>query len=139
MESKSEWNRAYIGKRSEIIGMLKGQPKKVLDVGCATGANGAAIKELCSSEVIGLEYNESMAKQAATIYDDVKLINLNSELPSKVLGDITDFDAIICGDILEHLVDPWSTLLDLKKMINPNGYIISSIPNLNHYSVIFNL
>ncbi len=39
------------------------------------------------------------------------------------------FDVIICADVLEHLVNPWGTVMRLKRLIRPGGYIIASIPN----------
>lgn len=46
------------------------------------------------------------------------------------------FDVIICGDVLEHLVDPYTTLENLKKYLKPNGVIIASIPNIREWKTM---
>jgi 2-polyprenyl-3-methyl-5-hydroxy-6-metoxy-1,4-benzoquinol methylase len=41
------------------------------------------------------------------------------------------FDAIIAGDIIEHLRDPRGFLLTCHKMLRPDGKIIITTPNRN--------
>ncbi|CCO22581.1 methyltransferase domain-containing protein [Maridesulfovibrio hydrothermalis] len=45
------------------------------------------------------------------------------------------FDAVIMGDILEHLLDPKQTLIDLSPFLKDNGVFIASIPNITHVGV----
>ena len=49
------------------------------------------------------------------------------------------FDTIIFADILEHLIDPWSTLKSATGYLANDGYIIVSIPNVRFIGTIFNL
>ena len=46
------------------------------------------------------------------------------------------FDAIVCGDILEHLNEPLLLLRRARAWLRPNGRLIASIPNVRHHSVI---
>jgi 2-polyprenyl-3-methyl-5-hydroxy-6-metoxy-1,4-benzoquinol methylase len=46
------------------------------------------------------------------------------------------FDVIICGDVLEHLVDPWATLAKLNKWMKSGGLLITSIPNIRELSAL---
>jgi SAM-dependent methyltransferase len=46
------------------------------------------------------------------------------------------FDAIVCGDILEHLRDPGSLLRRAATWLRPDGCIVASIPNVRHHSVV---
>ncbi len=54
--------------------------------------------------------------------------NLNRELP-EVDGP---FDAIVYGDVLEHLVDPLSVLVELNRELAEDGFVIISVPNIAH-------
>ena len=46
------------------------------------------------------------------------------------------FDYILCGDVLEHLRDPWAQLNKLVKLLKPGGgKVIVSLPNIRCYSV----
>src|SRR5262249_20610039 len=49
------------------------------------------------------------------------------------------FDCIILGDVLEHMVDPWMTLRRIATLVSNSGTVIASIPNVQHWRVIFDL
>lgn len=49
------------------------------------------------------------------------------------------FDYILLGDYLEYCSNPWGLLRNLKKHLKPHGYIIATIRNFIHYSVIRDL
>jgi hypothetical protein len=46
------------------------------------------------------------------------------------------FDAVVIADVLEHLYDPWSTLLQARSLLNEEGSLIVSLPNSSHAGVI---
>jgi O-antigen biosynthesis protein len=46
------------------------------------------------------------------------------------------FDAIVCGDILEHLRDPDQLLRQARTWLTPDGALVASIPNVRHHSVV---
>lgn len=46
------------------------------------------------------------------------------------------FDIILCGDVLEHLIDPWSVIDKLKYFLSEEGVIIASIPNIREWTTI---
>jgi len=49
------------------------------------------------------------------------------------------YDYIIFADVLEHLYDPWTILLEVKYHLKDDGYILMSIPNIGHNAVIIDL
>lgn len=46
------------------------------------------------------------------------------------------FDAILCADVLEHLVDPWRTVARLAGLLRPGGVFLSSIPNARNHRML---
>ncbi|MDC0948916.1 methyltransferase domain-containing protein, partial [Gammaproteobacteria bacterium] len=55
-------------------------------------------------------------------------------------GTVTEkYEKIIFADILEHLVDPWTTLRSATDHLSKHGCIITSIPNIRHYSTLIDL
>lgn len=46
------------------------------------------------------------------------------------------YDCIICGDVLEHLVDPWAIVQKIQKWIIPGGTLIVSIPNFREIGTL---
>ncbi|QNL21856.1 class I SAM-dependent methyltransferase [Hyphobacterium sp. CCMP332] len=44
------------------------------------------------------------------------------------------FDCIICADVLEHLVDPWTAMQKIERWLKPDGLFLLSIPNIREIS-----
>jgi 2-polyprenyl-3-methyl-5-hydroxy-6-metoxy-1,4-benzoquinol methylase len=107
----------------------------VLDVGCAEGNLGAAIRNM-GPNVYGIELFPGAAKEA------------EKKLNHVLCGDIETvdlpyahnyFDHITFGDVLEHLHDPWAVLRKVKPYLKSDGSIIACIPNVGHISIIHGL
>ena len=100
---------------------------RVLDVGCATGYLARELKKK-NCEVVGIEVNRDMADIAAQYCDEVIVANVENieELPFPPRS----FDVIMFSDILEHLIRPDLVLINLKRYLRSDGFIIASIPNI---------
>jgi len=59
----------------------------------------------------------------------------SSEWPS-LLGSDQKFDVVVAADVLEHLYDPWNTLRRMAPLINPDGYLVISLPHVGHAAVM---
>ena len=46
------------------------------------------------------------------------------------------FDAVLCADVLEHLVDPWRVVARLAHTLRPGGILLSSIPNVRNHRAL---
>ncbi len=122
--------------------LLKCIPEKskigrVLDVGCGDGSTASYIKQKFNAkEVIGIEKNSSLKNIAEQHLDRFIIGDIGAiDLPFEQ----NYFDLIILADILEHLYDPWNVLKKLYPFLKENGTILSSIPNVQHWSILFNL
>jgi len=134
----NNFNPAYIDARDDILKYIPNRVVKVLDVGCSIGILGKRIKERYAAEVTGIELNEEMARAAEKNLDriiigDIEKLRLDNYFSSE------NFDCIILADILEHLKDPWSVLNRLSSLLSEKGLLISSIPNVRHYTTILQL
>lgn len=109
---------------------------KVLDVGCACGDLGVFLKDKLGCEVHGLDYNASSIEIAKKLgaYVGLRHVDLNSFSPNDFPCQGA-FDAIVICDVLEHLLDPLSSLLKLKSFLKEDGRLLLSIPNVAHASV----
>ena len=128
----------YEWSRPELRALVPGRAKLVLDVGCGRGALGAALKiERPELRVHGIEYVPEVAAIAAERLDDVIAADLDAleTLPAHW----QPFDAVICGDVLEHLRDPARVLTILRDGLASDGVLIASIPNIKHWSVLYPL
>lgn len=120
--------------RDDLISMIreaKEKPINVLEIGCGTGATLLQIKkQFPNAKVFGLELQEEAAEYGARLLP----ITCGNVEDRKLDFKEEYFDYILLGDVLEHLVNPEETLLYLKKFLKREGYIVTSIPNLQHYS-----
>jgi len=87
--------------------------------------------------VHGLEYVPDAAAVAAERLDDVFVADL--DVLEAVPAHWEQFDAIVCGDVLEHLRDPARVLRVLHGTLAPGGVIVASIPNIKHWTVLYPL
>jgi SAM-dependent methyltransferase len=139
MENKpfSQKDAAYYNfYKARIAAVISEGPHRVLDVGCAAGRLGQKLREQNKvAELIGVEVFEAPAAEAAGCYDRVYVDDIETlELPYEEY-----FDYVICGDILEHLHDPWTTLEKLHRLLKPGGVIIASIPNIRYWRILRDL
>jgi 2-polyprenyl-3-methyl-5-hydroxy-6-metoxy-1,4-benzoquinol methylase len=104
---------------------------RVLEVGCATGTLGEV---LCHRglHVTGVEPMAEPAKLAAQRLTEVFTGTVESFFDAHPEAH---FDAIIFGDVLEHLPQPECLLLRAVQHLSPGGCVVASVPNATHASV----
>lgn len=127
----------YSQARREIIPFLPAGTcgLRVLDVGCGAGATGALVKQkVPGAHVTGVELFPAAAEKARGHIDEVHLANLD-EVSSLPFAE-RSFDLILCLDVLEHLVDPWTWLQRLRGLLKEDGTILVSVPNTRHLKVL---
>jgi methionine biosynthesis protein MetW len=107
---------------------------RTLDVGCAGGYLAVVLRERGGS-VLGLEADPVAADAARR--RGVEVVEGSAEDPAAraELRSRGPFDALVCGDVLEHLVDPWTALRELAALLRPGGTAAISLPNAAHWTV----
>lgn len=123
--------------RKDIEPLLPRRAGRVLEVGCGGGATLAWLKASGRAGwVVGIELFADAAAVARTRLDELHEGDVDQHI-DRLAPD--SFDLILCLDVLEHLVDPWSTLKRLQSLLRPGGQLIASLPNIRHHSVILPL
>lgn len=122
-------------ERIDLVGKLPRGCRRVLDVGCSQGATAGALRAAGVEEIVGIEPDAGDAERAARVYDRVVVAPL-ADVREPWAGK---FDAILFGDVLEHLVDPSDALVAVRSWLAPDGRIVASVPNLGNVSVIGDL
>ena len=124
----------YNAEREDLIQLVPESVTSVLDVGCALGGYGKRLKQMSADITLtGVEQNPLMAAVAAQYYDTMYTC------PIEEIEVSCRYDVINCGDILEHLKDPWNILKHFYTMLKKGGYLITSVPNVGHWSLVRNL
>lgn len=124
--------------RSDLVDML---PPflgwKFCEVGCGAGATLEYLKARGASYVAGVDIDEQSIEIASrrglntALATDVE----KADLPFKE----KEFDCIILADVLEHLYNPWDTLKKLMSYLSDDGYVLISLPNIKHYTILLKL
>ena len=130
------YGQMYEQPRADLQAWVPLDAQRILDIGCATGVLGAALQERHPCHVVGIELNSALAKHAAQRLDRV-LQQSVEELPATTFTE--EFDCIVCGDVLEHLRDPWTVLGKLAGWLKPQGRFIATVPNVGHWSIASDL
>ena len=126
----------YKNVRNDFIPLIPMDAKYILEVGCAAGMTGRELKKRSGVVVAGIELNTKAAEAAKDVLDDV--VQGNIEDMNIPYNDNT-FDCILFADVLEHLVDPLSVLIKVRRLLKVGGTVVASIPNVQFYGVIHNL
>ena len=108
----------------------EGRGRRILDVGAADGIVSRRLTER-GWRVTGLEGDPALAQAGARYCERMLTANLNRDIPD-VAGP---FDAILYGDVLEHLADPLRVLVELDRALVPDGFVVISVPNIAHLYV----
>lgn len=122
--------------RPEMLRFITNEPKISLEVGCREATHSKLLKEkLQIKETWGIEpeKNEKMILQAKA--------NLDNFISDYLTSDTKDlpnnyFDLVIFNDVLEHMYDPWDILIQTKELLNDDGIVIISLPNIRHKSIL---
>jgi len=121
--------------RADLAARVPAGARAVLDVGCARGATAAALRKAGVARVVGIEPNPSEAEEARLHCDLVierPLEQVGQEFPE-------EFDAVLFGDVLEHLTDPSDALARVRPWLSERGVVAATVPHVGHWSILADL
>ena len=120
----------YDNPRTDMMDFIPDGIRRTLEFGCGTGAFSYELKNEFGNETWAVEINPDAAESASEVID--KVINKDA---LEALTDLPDnyFDCVLFFDVLEHLIDPYTLLTEIKSKLTENGVVICSIPNIRYY------
>lgn len=97
---------------------------QVLEVGCGAGN---VLEQVRGARLFGVDISDEMlAKATARMGARATLIKADAAcLP---FADRT-FDRVFCTEVLEHVLDPRAVLIEIRRVLTPDGVAVVSIPN----------
>lgn len=121
MTLPSEFDEKYFPVEREFINearafFVKNHLKKS-DLICDIGNQGKNIPELKGYQLVTLDVTDG------TNPDIVADITKNNPgIPDE------HFDALLCTEVLEHVVEPFAAIREMRRIVKPGGYILITTP-----------
>jgi len=102
---------------------------RLLDLGAAGGHLGRAVRDRCAF-LAGVEPDPALPASAREGYDEWRTTD------AAAAGTWNrPFDAVVCGDVLEHLARPEELLARIREWLRPGGTLYVSVPNVANVTV----
>jgi methionine biosynthesis protein MetW len=138
LRARRAW--AYENPRPEIQALVPTDARRILDLGCSSGALGAALRERQGASVVGIEVDPGYAADARARLDEVVEADIEGLMGQADLEDrLGRFDCVIAGDVLEHLRDPWAVLRYAAGLLDLGGRAVVSLPNVRYWETFWQL
>lgn len=118
----------FKNQRTEMLRYIPDAAVRILEVGCGEGSFCNLLKSN-NREIWGIEINPEAANKASNECDKLLIgdfENIYNQLPEGY------FDVVVFNDVLEHLYSPWKTIRLVKKLLAPEGLLVTSIPNFRY-------
>lgn len=126
----------YDHDRRDLLALLPPRVERVLEVGCGAGGTAERLRACGAKLLVGIELDAQAADRARSRFD--RVLTGRVEEVSRLLPE-AEFDLILYADVLEHLADPWTVLIDHRRLLQPGGHILVSVPNVRHWRVLYEL
>lgn len=123
-ERRNDGEFVFVPERLPLFVQAVGGPgKRVLDLGCRTGA--VTQHFLVGNDVVGIDVDtdaleRAQARGISTVWGDVE-----EALPF----DDESFDVVVAGEILEHTRFPDNVVAEIARVLKPDGVLVGSVPN----------
>lgn len=106
-----------------------GTNKRVLELGAASGYMTRVLRDH-GCRVTAVEYDETALDDLSEAAERAIIGDLND--PALLAGIQGQFDVVLAGDVLEHLLDPLGVLSACVGRLSSNGRVVISVPNMSH-------
>ena len=122
-ERRDEGDFVFVPERIPYFVEAIGRGKRVLDLGCRSGALTRHFLE--GNAVVGLDVDAAALEKARTLGIEPMQANVEEPLPF----EDARFDAVVAGELFEHLQFPDALVDEIERVLRPGGVIVGSVPN----------
>lgn len=118
-------------KRRQVALLAPCPGMRVLDVGCGRGEVLLACAR-AGAQVAGIDYSAAAIRISRDTLADVPGAELESGDATRLPWPDAAFDAVVCGDVIEHVVpeDAGAMLREIHRVLRPGGrLVLHTAPN----------
>jgi len=122
-DRRAEGDFVFVPERIPLFRAAIGRGKRVLDLGCRSGALTRHFLE--GNEVVGLDVDRAALAKAEALGIQPVQANVEEPLPF----EDASFDAVVAGELFEHLQFPDALVAEIARVLRPGGVLVGSVPN----------
>jgi len=122
-ERRDDGDFVFVPERIPLLVAAVGRGKQVLDLGCRSGALTRHFLE--GNSVVGLDVDAAALEKASALGIEPVQANVDDPLPF----DDASFDAVVAGELFEHLQFPDALVAEIGRVLRPGGVLAGSVPN----------
>jgi len=122
-ERRAEGEFVFVPERIPLFQAAIGRGKRVLDLGCRSGALTRHFLE--GNELVGLDVDAAALAKASDLGIEPVQANVEEPLPF----EDASFDAVVAGELFEHLQFPDVLVAEIARVLRPGGVLVGSVPN----------
>lgn len=123
-------NDLYSAINKPLLDLVPDDAKRILDVGCGSGANAQVLKAR-GKDVCGVTLSRREAELAKAHCESVLVDNAET----MDLTPLGFFDVLFLSHVIEHLIRPEATIKHLASAVKPGGVALVAVPNMACYHV----
>lgn len=108
----------------ELLERIK--PNIILDIGCGDGEISKVVEDHTDGVVVGVDISRNLIRIASKGLDNLVIGDVERWLPIRTQA----LDLCTGLDVIEHMVDIDSFLVEIRRVLKPGGHVIIVTPNL---------
>lgn len=112
--------------------------QSILEIGAGPGSLTKHLIQVPDTDVTAAEIDEDAIEILKNYCNKIYKIDLNLPDWGKSFNQ-QKYDVVIAADVLEHLISPEKTLLEMKNLLKENGSILISLPHIGHNGILASL
>jgi SAM-dependent methyltransferase len=120
---RDEGDFVFVPERVPLFVEAIGRGKRVLDLGCRSGALTRHFLE--GNAVVGLDVDEVALEKARALGIEPVQADVEQPLPFEDAA----FDAVVAGELFEHLQFPDALVAEIQRVLRREGVLVGSVPN----------
>ena len=111
----------------KIIGALPERIDVVLDIGCGRGTLLRIIRERFGAKrLVGVD----LAPETPSHLRAMAMEGYASDASAGLNFETGSFDVVVCGEVIEHVVDTDGLVSEILRVLKPGGVMVLTTPNL---------
>nr|WP_246152194.1 methyltransferase domain-containing protein [Roseospira navarrensis] len=119
------------GVTDRLTALAPDRAVSVVDLGCGGGEVLGRLAEAGFRDLTGLGWRVSVPAGAARIEEvDLSRAGWAQEMVGR------RFDVVVSTEVLEHLVNPYQFLVEARQLLDPDGWLVLTFPNVHNWRSI---